>query len=92
MERVRTRTVRLEAKQAVEIKPGVMLPAGYHTAIKTRTGLETRSSNVSWTPPQFSIKFTADELASMGATDTEKVISVEIDVTEFVRSGQLAQK
>jgi hypothetical protein len=44
---------------------------------------------VSWTPPRYTIEFTADELVSMGAPDTENLISDEIDVTKFVRSGEL---
>ena len=91
MQRIQTRIVRLEANQAIELKPGVVLPAGYHTAIKTRTVFETISGKTQ-TDPQFSIKFTAEQLVSMGATDTEKVISIEIDVTEFVRDGKLSQR
>ena len=44
---------------------------------------------VSWAVPRYTIEFTADELASMGDTDTEDIISDEIDVTEFVHSGEL---
>ena len=47
------------------------------------------SGGMSWTPPRYTIEFTADELVSMGAPDTENLISDEIDVTKFVRSGEL---
>ena len=88
MQRLQTRTVRLEAKEAVELKPGIVLPPGYHTAIKTRTVFETIRGKTTRTDPQFSIKFTAKQFARMGATD---IISLEIDVTEFVRDGKLNQ-
>ncbi len=89
MQRVQTRAVMLEATQAVELKPGVVWPPGYHIGTEIWTSLETISSGLSWTPPRYTIEFTADQLASMGATDTENLISVEIDVTKFVRSGEL---
>ncbi len=90
MQRVQTRAVMLEVTHAVEIKRGVVLPRGHHLrATEIRIGLETVSGWVSWAVPRYTIEFTADELASMGDTDTEDIISDEIDVTEFVHSGEL---
>jgi hypothetical protein len=90
MQRVQTRNVMLEATHAINLGRGIVLPSGYHLpATETRTGLETVSGGVSWTPPRYTIEFTADELVSMGAPDTENLISDEIDVTKFVRSGEL---
>lgn len=90
MQRVRTRAVRLKARQAVELEPSVVLPPGYYSATKVRTGLET-TSGVSWAAPQFTIEFTADQLASMGAKVALNLISMKIDVTTLVRDGKLTQ-
>ena len=88
MQRVRTRNVILETTHAVEIRRGIVLPSGYHLpATETRTALETISGGVSWKPPRYTIELTPDELASIDATDD--LISDEIDVTRFVRSGEL---
>ena len=89
MLRLQTRAVMLEATQAVELEPGVVLPPGNYTGTETRTGLATASGDVSWTKPEYKIKLTADQLANMGATYTENIIAEEIDVTKFVRSGEL---
>ncbi len=90
MQRVQTRPIMLEVTHAVEIKRGVVLLRGHHLrAIEVRIGLETVSGWVSWEVPRYTIEFTADELASMGDMDIEGIISDEIDVTEFVHSGEL---
>ena len=85
MQRLQTRTVRFEATQAVELKPGVILPRGYYTGTETRTGLETASGGVSWTAPHYKIALTREQLPKMGG-----LISEEIDVTKLCASGELA--
>jgi hypothetical protein len=85
MHRVQARAVMLEATHAIEIEAGVVLPPGQYSGTEWRTGLETMSGEVSWAAP---IQ-TADQLASMGTTDTPNLISSDIDVTTFVRSGEL---
>ena len=89
MHRVQARAVMLEATHAVEIEPGVVVPPGHYTGTEWRTGLETMSGDVSWAAPQYKIELTADQLASMGTTDTPNLISSDIDVTKFVRTGEL---
>jgi hypothetical protein len=89
MQRVQTRAVMLDVTQAVELKPDVVLPPGAYTGTETRIGVETISSGVSWTSPRYTIKFTADQLASLGAKVVRKLISAKIDVTKFVRSGEI---
>ena len=89
MRRVRTRTVRLEAMQAVELEPGVVLPPGYYAATKTRIGEETMSG-LSWAAPQFSLEFTAAQLVELGVKGATSPF-VRYDVTTFVREGKLAQ-
>ena len=90
MRRVRTRTVRLEAMQAVELEPGVVLPPGYYAATKTRIGEETMSG-LSWAALQFSLEFTAAQLVELGVKGSTSRIFVRYDVTTFVRDGKLAQ-
>jgi hypothetical protein len=90
MQRLQTRFVMLDATQAVDLGRGIVLPTGCYNGIETRTGLETVSGDVIWTEPEYKIKLTADQLASMDATYTENLISDEIDVTKFVHSGKLA--
>jgi hypothetical protein len=89
MQRVQAHAVTLEATHAVELQPGVALPPGHYSGTEWRTGLETMSGDVSWLAPQYKIELTADELASIGTTDTPNLISSDIDVTKFVRSGEL---
>jgi hypothetical protein len=81
MPQVPTRTVKLEAAQAVELRAGLVLPPGFYTGTETRTRLEPVGSGQNWTDPRYTIKFTAGQLASIGA--------MNFDVTKFVRSGQL---
>jgi hypothetical protein len=88
MQRVQARAVKLEATHAVEIAPRVVLPPGHYSGIEWRTGLET-GGGVTVTAPQYKIELTSAQLADMGAADTPNLDSKEIDVTKFVRSGEL---
>lgn len=83
------RPVMLEAKQAVELEPGVMLPPGRHPATEMRTGLETKSGSISWIKPEYSIELTAAKLTKIGARVSPNLKSMMYDVTKFVRSGKL---
>jgi hypothetical protein len=89
VQRLQTRAVMLEAKQPVELEPGVVLPPGYHTANETRSSLETVSGDVIWTEPEYNIELTADQLARIGAKGAASRIFVRYSVTKFVRLGQL---
>ena len=89
MQRVQTRAVMLEAKQAVELEPGVVVPPGYYPAIEERTGLETIGGDVTWTEPRYKIEFSAKELAKLGVKGAASRIFVRHDVTIRVRSGEL---
>ena len=91
MQRLRSQTVRLNSIEPIELKPGIVLPPGRHLATKIRRRLQTWSGGSSWSAPQFIMEFTADQLAHMGATKTEKPVS-KIDVTKFVRDGRLNQR
>ena len=81
----------LEAKQAVELEPGVVLPPGYYPTIEEQSGLETMGGDVTWAAPQYKIEFSAKELAKLGIKGVASRIFVRYDVTAFVRGGKLAQ-
>jgi hypothetical protein len=81
MPQVHSKTIMLEATRAVELRAGLMLPPGIYTGTETRTRLEPVGSGQNWTDPRYTIKFTAGQLASIGA--------MNFDVTKFVRSGKL---
>ena len=80
MPQVQTKKVTFKVAQAVELRAGLVLPPGFYTGTK-RTRLEPVGSGQNWTDPRYTIKFTAGQLASIGA--------MNFDVTKFVRSGQL---
>jgi hypothetical protein len=61
---------------------------GFYAGTKTRIRIASRGG-VSWTSPRYEIKFTAELLVDMGAEVRPNLISETIDVTKFVRSGQL---
>ena len=91
MQRLQTRAVMLEAKQAVELEPGVVLPPGYYPATEERAGLETIGGDVTWAEPRYKIEFSAKELAKLGVKGAASRIFVRYDVTNFARDGTLAQ-
>jgi hypothetical protein len=83
---VESTVVMLEATRDVELRPGLVLPPGLYSGTETYTHLVGSGKNR--TPSRFEIKFTADQLADMGAEIPPNYI-LTIDVTKFVRSGKL---
>ena len=87
MQQVETTVVMLEAARTVELRRGLVLPLGLYSGTETYTHLV--GSGRDRTPSQFKIKLTAHQLADMGAEVPINLISETIDVTKFVRLGQL---
>ncbi len=82
------RRITLSAANDIEIGRDVILPAGSYAGIERQTGIEL-IDRTRWSAPEFKIEFTADQLASFGAINTANVLSLEYDVTQLVRLGQL---
>ena len=87
-ERTKRRNVVLSATKEVELEPGVLLPAGFYDGVSNDVGVET-SDGVSWTPQTYLVELTGAQLATIGATATNDLVSTEFDVTEHVRSGRI---
>src|SRR5262245_6742989 len=83
-----TTKITLEAAQAVELHTGVVLPPGSYSGLKARAREDALDGRI-LTPTRFSIRLTAEQLGSMGATGQSNQSSEETDVTEFVGQGQL---
>ena len=68
----------------VEIEPGLEVPAG------TYTGKTTFRGQQNWTEPRYILELTAAQLNALAAAQpTPNLISVEYDVTKFVKLGQI---
>jgi hypothetical protein len=87
VQQVETTVVMLEAARTVELRRGLVLPPGLYSGTETYTHLV--GSGRDRTASQFKIKLTARQLADMGAEVPTNLISETIDVTKFVRLGQL---
>jgi hypothetical protein len=88
MQKVQGTAVRFKVARAIELEPGIVLRPGVYTGIKTRTRVDS-IGGVSWTPSQYKLEFTADQLARMGAQQKPNLIAKNIDVTKFVRLGKV---
>jgi hypothetical protein len=80
--------ITLEAAQAIELDIGVLLPPGSYQGARMRTR-DDLPGDVIWTPTRYRIELTAEQIASMGAKVQPNQSFEEIDVTKFVRIGQL---
>jgi hypothetical protein len=88
MQKVQSTAVRFKVARAIELEPGFVLRPGVYIGIKTRTRVDS-IGGVSWTPSQYKLEFTADQLARMGAQQKPNLIAKNIDVTKFVRLGKV---
>jgi hypothetical protein len=91
MERqVKVTSAIVNVRSAVEIDVGVVLPPGKYLGLCTQVGMPTLAGDISWAQPEYSIRFTADQLTSMGAKDVQNHISIEYELTKYVRSGAIS--
>jgi hypothetical protein len=82
------RRITLSAANNIEIERGIVLPPGSYDGIERQAGLEM-VDRTRWSEPEYKIEITADQFARMGANNAGQLLSIEYDVTKFVRWGQL---
>jgi hypothetical protein len=86
MQIIETRAISLQAPQDLELRAGLTLPPGLYP------GKEERIRADSIAGPSWSVKYkitlTEEQLASIGTDLT----SANVDVTAFVRQGQLTMR
>ncbi len=68
--------VRLAVTRPVEIKQGLVLPPGTYDGISRRTRVATQDG-VTWTEPEYRVDVQKD------------LMSLDYDVTKFVRAGDI---
>lgn len=88
--KVEKTAVRLQASNDVEIQPGVILPAGLYEGTRKRLGVHFMGG-LSWCAPEYLIELRASQLAEMGASVSGRTISIEFDVTKFVKANQIVE-
>ena len=88
MQEVQTKPVKFKVARGIKLEPGLVLRPGIYTGTKTRTRVDS-SGGISWTPSQYKLEFSADQLTSMGAKVKSNLIAKSIDVTKFVRLGKV---
>lgn len=89
MSQVRTKPVRLKAAAPIELERGIVMQPGLYAGERKEIGVPMMGGKVSWTPPEYSIVFSGDQLSEMGMKKTENVSSIDWDVTTFVKLKQI---
>jgi hypothetical protein len=85
----RSSAVSLTAHNGVELEAGVTLPVGRYVGTANELSISTLQGP-SWAKPVYRIELTVEQLAAMGiAPKAQNLMSIEYDVTKFVRSGAL---
>ena len=86
--RIEKHPVTLVAPRDVELAGGVVLPAGRYSGLRKQVGMQGHSG-VSWTRPSYSIELTAEEIKSFGGKPQRGLISDALNVTKYVKSGDI---
>ena len=87
MQIIETRAIGLQAPQDVKLRAGLTLPPGLYRGTEERI-LADSIGGPSWVV-KYKIAFTEEQLASIGASLHPDLSSASMDVTAFVRQGQL---
>ncbi|WP_454616507.1 hypothetical protein [Bradyrhizobium cenepequi] len=89
MTQVRRQSVRLDTGMSIELEPGVVMPPGSYRGQSKQLGMATLNG-VSWTQPEYTVEFSGQQLAAMGMQNASNIISIDYNVTKYVRLGQIA--
>ena len=88
--RIKEERVSFRSRKPVILEPGVTLPPGTYPGKRKQFGLSTLGG-ISWTPLQYNIELSGEQLVAMGHKGKEHhLISTEYDITSQVRAGDLA--
>ena len=87
MQITETRAISLQAPQDVKLRAGLTLPSGLYRGTEERIRTDS-IGGPSWAI-KYKITFTEKQLASIGASLQPDLSSANMDVTAFVRQGQL---
>jgi hypothetical protein len=87
MQIIETRAIGLQAPQDVKLRAGLTLPPGLYRGTEERIRADS-IGGPSWVV-KYKITFTEEQLASIGASLYPDLSSANMDVTAFVRQGQL---
>jgi hypothetical protein len=87
MQIIETRAIGLQAPQDVKLRAGLTLPPGLYRGTEERIRADS-IGGPSWVV-KYKITFTEEQLASIGASLHPDLSSANMDVTAFVRQGQL---
>lgn len=88
MTQVRKQSVCLTAGTSVELEPDVVMPPGNYRGQSKQLGMATLNG-VSWTQPEYTVEFSGQQLAAMGMKNASNIISIDYDITKYVRLGQI---
>jgi len=83
---LRKQPIRIKAKQPVEIRPGLLLPAGTYRGDWQQTCTDFVSRQ--WSDPTYSIEVTAEDVQSGIPHDVQQELQT-IDITKAVASGEV---
>jgi hypothetical protein len=78
------RRITLSAPNSIEIGRGIVLPAGSYAGIERQAGIEL-IDHTRWREPEYKIALTADQFASISASNATNLLSIEYDVTQYVQ-------
>jgi hypothetical protein len=87
MQIIETRATGLQAPQDVKLRAGLTLPPGLYRGTEERIRADS-IGGPSWVV-KYKITFTEEQLASICASLYPDLSSANMDVTAFVRQGQL---
>jgi hypothetical protein len=87
MQIIETRAIGLQAPQDVKLRAGLTLPPGLYCGTEERIRADS-IGGPTWVV-KYKITFTEEQLGSIGANLHPDLSSANMDVTAFVRQGQL---
>jgi hypothetical protein len=80
--------VRLTVTRDIALEQGILLPRGTYIGTRKQIGLVTYQGK-NWAPPTYLLELDADQIASVGGNVRPNLVSVEYDVTKYVRTKEI---
>jgi hypothetical protein len=81
--------ITLIAETPVEIDSGLKLPAGEYPAMRRQLGRKVLGGSTSWEDPEYWMDLSEADIRRFGGKPHSNLTSYQVDVTNFVRLGEL---
>jgi hypothetical protein len=89
--KLKSQDIRLRVIRPVLLGKEFRLAVGVYRGSKKQLGVPLTGGEIQWRLPEFVVELSKDQLVDMGAKNVGSLLTVEYDITRYVRGGDVVE-